>query len=98
MIDHDVLSKTKPGVRIVNVARGRLIDEDALVEALASGLVHSAALDVFETEPLPMRSRLREFERCVFGSHNGSNTIEAVQQASDRAIELLDTFLGRNQP
>jgi len=98
MIDRGVLSKMKPGVRIVNVARGRLIDEDALVEALASGLVHSAAFDVFETEPLPMRSRLREFERCVFGSHNGSNTIEAVQQASDRAIELLDTFLGRNHP
>jgi len=93
MVNGDVLAKTKPGVRIVNVARGPLIDEAALVEHLKSGQVHSAALDVFEEEPLPGTSELRSFENCVFGTHNSSNTIDAVKRASDQAIELLFGFL-----
>lgn len=87
------LERVKPGVRVVNVARGPLIDETALADALASGKVRSAALDVFEVEPLPADSPLRGFDQCLFGSHNGSNTIDAVVRTSERAIELLDGFL-----
>ncbi len=94
LVDAAILDRVKPGVRLVNVARGALIDEDALAGALASGRVHSAALDVFESEPLPADSELRRFERCVFGSHNGSNTAEAVTRTSHRAIDLLCGFLG----
>ncbi len=94
MLDAGVLSRVKAGVRIVNVARGPLIDEGALVAALQSGRVHSAALDVFEIEPLPADSPLRAMERCVFGSHNGSNTVDAVIRTSERAIGLLAGFLG----
>ena len=79
----------KPGLRVVNVARGPIIDEAALIEALECGIVHSAALDVFEREPLPRESRLREFPRCIFGSHNGSNTMDAVRRVSRIAIKLL---------
>lgn len=93
MLNAAVLNKTKPGVRIVNVARGPLIDEDALIDALHSRRVHSVALDVFEIEPLPMCSPLRRFEQNVFGSHNASNTEDAVIRASHRAIELLIGFL-----
>ena len=93
MLNADTLSKAKPGVRVVNVARGPLIDEVALIEALQSGKVYSAALDVMEVEPLPMKSTLRSLDRCVFGSHNGSNTTEAVQAASERAINLLFEML-----
>ncbi|MCP9452147.1 MAG: phosphoglycerate dehydrogenase [Nitrospira sp.] len=94
MLNASVLSLVKKGVRIVNVARGALIVESDLIDALQQGIVHSVALDVFETEPLPLSSPLRKFERCVFGSHNASNTSEAVMRASTRAVELLFRFLG----
>lgn len=92
MLDADVLARCKPGIRIVNVARGPLIDEAALVAALQSGHVYSAALDVFEVEELPADSPLREIDRCIFGSHNGSNTIDGVIRASHTAIERLAGF------
>ena len=94
LLNADVFTKVKPAVKIVNVARGPLIDESALIDALSSGKVHSAALDVFEVEPLPLDSPLRSFEQCIFGSHNGSNTVDAVHRASQQAIALLFDFLG----
>ena len=93
MIDAELLKKVKPGVRIVNVGRGPVIDEIALESALRSDIVYSAALDVFEIEPLPMDSYLREHPRCIFGSHNASNTADAVLRTSNIAIEKLMEFL-----
>ena len=94
LLNADIFAKVKPTVKIVNVARGPLIDESALIDALSSRQVHSAALDVFEIEPLPLDSPLRGFEQCIFGSHNGSNTVDAVRRASHQAIALLFDFLG----
>jgi D-3-phosphoglycerate dehydrogenase len=96
MLDSEVLNKVKKGVRIVNVARGPLISEDALVAALRSGIVHSVAFDVFEQEPLPVTSALRNFEQCIFGSHNASNTTDAVIRTSERATNLLLELLKIN--
>ncbi|WP_043586575.1 phosphoglycerate dehydrogenase [Geminisphaera colitermitum] len=97
MLGSDALARVKPGVRVVNVARGPLIDEAALAAALASGKVHSAALDVFEIEPLPADSPLRAFgDRCIFGSHNSSNTVDAVERTSLKAIDLMTRFFGVN--
>jgi D-3-phosphoglycerate dehydrogenase / 2-oxoglutarate reductase len=93
MVDAAVLASVKPGLRLVNVSRGPLVDEQALVDALRSGRVHSAALEVFETEPLPADSPLRSHERSIFGSHNASNTVDGVRRATQRAIELLFGFL-----
>lgn len=93
LLSRETLATAKDGVRIVNVARGPLIDTGALVAALATGKVHSVALDVMEIEPLPADSELRRFEHCVFGSHNGSNTEQAVRATSERAVELLVEFL-----
>lgn len=93
MLNAGVFARAKKGVRIVNVARGALISECDLIDALEDGTVHSAALDVFEAEPLPMHSFLRKFERCIFGSHNGSNTADAVMRTSERAVGLLFKFL-----
>lgn len=95
MLNAGSLAKCKLGVRVVNVARGPLIDEAALAKALKSGQVHSAALEVFENEPLPKKSLLRVFgDRILFGSHNSSNTLDAVRRTSHKAIELLFGFLG----
>lgn len=89
------LARVNPGLRVVNVSRGALINESALASALDQGHVHSVALDVYETEPLPERSPLRRFgRRVVFGAHNASNTEDAVIRASDRALDLLCGFLG----
>jgi D-3-phosphoglycerate dehydrogenase len=94
LLNVDTFSAAKNGVRVINVARGPLIDESALIEALESGKVHSAALDVMEVEPLPQDSKLRQFEKCILGSHNASNTSEAVRAASVRAIQVLFELLG----
>jgi D-3-phosphoglycerate dehydrogenase len=95
MVNAEVLARAKRGVRVVNVGRGPVVDEAALTAALESGQVFSAALDVFEVEPLPSDSPLRKHERCVFGSHNASNTADAVARTSQVAIDRLMEFLGR---
>ncbi|WP_197085929.1 NAD(P)-dependent oxidoreductase [Spongiibacter sp. IMCC21906] len=94
MLDASVIDKCKPGVRVVNVARGPLIDQTALESALVEGKVHSVALDVFEVEPLPMDSYLRSHPLCVFGSHNSSNTKDAVEKTNFKAIGHIAEFLG----
>lgn len=94
MVNAETLAKAKPGVRVVNVARGPVVDEKALLNALVAGQVHSAALDVFEDEPLPMSSSLREHPLCILGSHNASNTSDAVIRTSHIAISKLFEFLG----
>ena len=93
MLDAEVISQLKQGVMVVNVARGPLIDEAALIDALQSGHVAAAGLDVFEVEPLPESSPLRDMPQCIFGSHNGSNTKEGVRRATHKAISHMADFL-----
>lgn len=93
MLDANAINKLRKGAMIVNVARGPLIDENALIDALKTGHIASAALDVFEEEPLPIESPLRTMPQCIFGSHNGSNTIEGVQRATHKSIRILADFL-----
>ena len=93
LLDESILGVLKPGVRVVNVSRGPLIKETALLEGLANGVITSAALDVFEVEPLSQTNEILNHPKCIVGSHNGSNTIDAVVRASYEAIRLLDTML-----
>ncbi len=94
MLNDEAFARAKAGVRVINVGRGQVVDENALEAALKSGKVYSAALDVFEIEPLPINSYLRTHPRCVFGSHNASNTADAVECTSRIAIDKLFRLLG----
>lgn len=93
MLDAAAIEMMKPGSMVVNVARGPLIDESALITALQDGHIAAAGLDVFEVEPLPEKSPLRDMPQCIFGSHNGSNTKEGVRRATYKAIEEMAKFL-----
>jgi len=93
MLNVNTAKQLKDGVRIVNVGRGPLIQEAALVEGLASGKIHSVALDVFETEPFSPASQLRQYPDNIFGSHNASNTIDAVARVSKQTIAIIAEML-----
>src|SRR6202045_3812584 len=79
LLDAARLQKTRRGVRIINCARGGLIDESALAAALQSGHVAVAALDVFESEPLPAESNLRAQPNLILTPHLGASTAEAQE-------------------
>lgn len=98
MFSTRLLPALKRGVRVVNVGRGPVVEEHALLEGIRAGVVHSAALDVFEVEPLAPELPLRAFPRCIFGSHNASNTVDAVRRVSRLAIGLLFEKLGLAAP
>lgn len=89
MIGEAEFEKMKNSAYLINTSRGPLIDEEALINALHTGKIAGAALDVFEREPLPMDSPLRSFESCILGAHNSSNTIDAVLRVNDLAIQNL---------
>jgi len=89
LVDATRLAKTKRGVRVINCARGGLIDEDALTEALRSGQVAGAALDVFEIEPLPSDSPLRTAPNLVLTPHLGASTAEAQESVG---IEIAQSI------
>jgi len=89
LLDAARLACTKSGVRIINCARGGLIDEIALTVALQSGHVAAAALDVFETEPLPLDSPLRKLPNLVITPHLGASTAEAQESVG---IEIAQSI------
>lgn len=93
MLNAETIANCKKGVYVVNVARGPLIDEPALIEALQNGHIAAAALDVFEEEPLVSGSPLRGMPMNILGSHNGSNSKDAVRRASHTAINKMQEFL-----
>ncbi|MCC3409404.1 MAG: phosphoglycerate dehydrogenase [Microcoleus sp. PH2017_10_PVI_O_A] len=96
LINADVLSKMKPTARIINCARGGIIDEAALAEAIKSGQIAGAALDVYEHEPLEADSPLRNVgQNIVLTPHLGASTAEAqVNVAIDVAEQIRDVLLG----
>ncbi|MCQ4365752.1 phosphoglycerate dehydrogenase [Mycobacterium gordonae] len=88
LIGKEALAKTKPGVIIVNAARGGLIDEAALAEAITSGHVRAAGLDVFATEPCT-DSPLFELPQVVVTPHLGASTAEAQDRAGTDVAESV---------
>ncbi|KAG9137640.1 hypothetical protein Leryth_011375 [Lithospermum erythrorhizon] len=91
VFNDETFSKMKKGVRIINVARGGVIDEDALVRALDSGVVAQAALDVFCEEPPAKDSKLVQHENVTVTPHLGASTKEAQEGV---AVEIAEAVVG----
>ena len=93
LLDAGRLQKTKRGVRIINCARGGLIDETALAQALQDQHVAAAALDVFEQEPLPENSPLRAAPNLVLTPHLGASTAEAQESVGIEIAQSIRAVL-----
>ena len=94
LIDARALARMKPGACLINVARGPLVDETALVEALERGHLAGAALDVYEHEPLSADHPLTRLDSVILGSHNANNLVEANEQVHRTTIDNLLRGLG----
>ncbi len=92
LINRDNLNSLKPGVRLINCARGGIYDEAALVEGLQSGQIGGVALDVYENEPCT-ESPLFAFPNVLCTPHLGASTEEAQVQVATEAVELLIGYL-----
>lgn len=93
LIDADALSKMKQGARIINCARGGLVDEDALYEAITSGAIAGAALDVFSEEPPPADHRLLQLDQVIVTPHLGASTKEAQEGVALTVAEQMRDYL-----
>lgn len=89
MLDEKAFEMMKKGVRVFNCARGGIIKESALVEALKSGKVAAAGLDVYESEPLAKDSPLRDFPNLVLTPHLGASTKEAQESCGIEVAEVI---------
>jgi len=96
LIDAAALAKLKPGAYLVNAARGGVVDEVALYQALVDGRLAGAALDVFETEPLPADHPLRSLDNVVLTPHLGAATEEAQQNVAVEIAEAVRAALLEN--
>ena len=99
MINKETLAVMKPAAVIVNTARGNIIDEEALYEALKSGRIAGAGVDVFAKEPLPVDSPLLTLENAVLTPHVSSQTVESLWNIYKMAIDIsADFFAGKGSP
>ncbi len=92
LIGKEAFSKMKKGVRIINCARGGIIDEDALAVAVKEGIVAGAALDVFENEPLGENSPLLELDEVIMTPHLGASTSEAQENVAIAVAKQMADF------
>jgi phosphoglycerate dehydrogenase-like enzyme len=97
LVGEAVIATMKPGVWIVNTSRGRVVDEKAMYEALASGKVAGYATDVFENEP-PVGSPLLALPNVIATPHMGTHTHESLQLMGDRVAEAVLRIFRGEQP
>src|SRR5256885_2569759 len=93
MINAAAFAKMKKGVRVLNCARGGIINEKDLYDAIRSGQVAGAALDVYETEPLPKEFPLRDLTQVIMTPHLGASTEEAQENVGIEVAEAITDYL-----
>ena len=89
LINTTTLAQIKPGAILINLGRGDLVNSDDLATALDTGQIRAAALDVFETEPLPSDSRLRGRDNVILASHISSASVSAQRTLRESAANLV---------
>ncbi|MGK0545447.1 MULTISPECIES: 2-hydroxyacid dehydrogenase [Halomonas] len=98
LIDADALARMQPSAALINVARGKVVDEQALIDALQRGVIRAAGLDVFEQEPLNPDSPLCRMDNVVVLPHIGSATHETRAAMAGRAVaNLINALTGRGE-
>ena len=97
LINAERIAKMPKGVRIINCARGGIVDEAALQAGLESGHVAGSALDVFTEEPLPADHLLRQMKNTILTPHLGASTAEAQEQVALEAAGIISAFLVRGE-
>ncbi len=95
LVDAEVLDAMKPTAYLINVSRGGVVDEEALLEALQNGAIAGAAMDVFEAEPLPADHPLWKQPNLIISPHVAGNTENYSEKAAELFIENLKRFLAR---
>jgi phosphoglycerate dehydrogenase-like enzyme len=93
LINETVLNAMKPSAILINIARGAVVDESALVTALQNHTIAGAALDVFEEEPLPPTSPLWQLEQVIISPHVAGNSVHYHEKVADLFIENLRRYL-----
>src|SRR5215203_6005013 len=93
LVDREAISRMKKGARIINCARGGLVDEDALYEAITSGAIAGAALDVFSEEPPPSDHKLLQLDQVIVTPHLGASTKEAQEGVAFTVAEQMRDYL-----
>lgn len=98
IMNQQAFAKMKPGASLINLGRGALVDESALIDALNSKRLRAAALDVFDEEPLPLDSPLYQFDNILLTPHIASNTTESMNRMAIGAASEVVRVLSGEQP
>jgi len=94
LLNEEAFKKMKKKPYIINMARGPIIDEAALINALESGEIAGAGLDVFEEEPLPKDNPLRKMDNVILSSHNANSSPYYWQKVHENSVKILLEGLG----
>ena len=92
-LDAGRLARMRPSAILINTARGAIVDEAALLDALSNGRIAGAGLDVFETEPLPKGHALTKLDNVVLSPHSAGVTVEALEAGLQMALDNIRDFL-----
>ena len=98
LIDADAIAQMKPGIRLINVARGDIVDTQSLCEAISSGHISGAGLDVVDPEPLPADHQLWELPNVMITPHTAAISRQALEQSFSIALEDVISVLQGSSP
>ncbi|WP_319529792.1 phosphoglycerate dehydrogenase [uncultured Cohaesibacter sp.] len=93
LINRDTIAKMKPGAKLINLARGEVVDLDAIAEALESGQLGGVAIDAYVTEPPAIEHPVFSHPNAIFTPHSGADTKEAVENVGLMVVEDIATIL-----